>query len=643
MYIKELQLENYGPIENFKYSMPFDSNGNPLPVVLIGKNGVGKTILLSNILHSLIETKRKFYNTLQEVSEDNYYRVGSKQYIKSGKNSSYFKVEFNNNSHFVDLMVMDYDLYKSNYDRDSHPNVDLNNDKLKKDGFFHNLKQPTENVFTKNVFLYFPVDRYYIPTWENKDNENLKFITDEQSFIGINNTNIVQYNLLSSVESWILDVVIDKLLYEEKTINETIGEHTITRQFYSGKNTNIQTTINSILSKIFTNRPYQSVRIGVSNKEHRKISVIGVYPDRSEEQIVPKFSNLSSGEMMIFGIFISIIKAYDKATNSQSIDFNTVSGIVMIDEIDTHLHSDLLKDVLPSLIKMFPKIQFIITSHSPFFLLGMQETFDKKCQFVALPTGTIMENIEYFDEIKRCYSIIDSSYENILNAFNKYQNDFKNLTKPLIITEGKTDWKHLKHALSVFNTNGDFTDLDLEFLEYSENLGDKDLENLLKNLAKIPRSNIIIGVFDNDSKIGQTYIDSMNLGNKVFACSIKDTLGYNCEVSIELLYRREELCTVATDGRRIYLSDEFTEKSKQLKTDSCVVCHNQTLIDAFKRGIIKIVDKQVFDNNENSLALSKETFASNILNEVEPFVNFSVDGFKDIFNTIHSIIFSESN
>lgn len=48
---------------------------------------------------------------------------------------------------------------------------------------------------------------------------------------------------------------------------------------------------------------------------------------------------------------------------------------MLIDEIDAHLHSDLLKDVLPELISLFPKIQFIISSHSPFFLLGMKDKF----------------------------------------------------------------------------------------------------------------------------------------------------------------------------------------------------------------------------------------------------------------------------
>ena len=43
-------------------------------------------------------------------------------------------------------------------------------------------------------------------------------------------------------------------------------------------------------------------------------------------------------------------------------------GIAIIDEIDVHLHISLQKKVLPFLIKAFPKIQFIVSTHSPFVI-----------------------------------------------------------------------------------------------------------------------------------------------------------------------------------------------------------------------------------------------------------------------------------
>jgi predicted ATP-binding protein involved in virulence len=40
-------------------------------------------------------------------------------------------------------------------------------------------------------------------------------------------------------------------------------------------------------------------------------------------------------------------------------------GVIMIDEVDMHLHPAWQQTVLVDLIKAFPKIQFIVTTHSP--------------------------------------------------------------------------------------------------------------------------------------------------------------------------------------------------------------------------------------------------------------------------------------
>lgn len=50
------------------------------------------------------------------------------------------------------------------------------------------------------------------------------------------------------------------------------------------------------------------------------------------------------------------------------IDPEDLLGIVIIDEIDVHLHISLQKKVLPFLIKAFPRVQFIVSTHSPFVI-----------------------------------------------------------------------------------------------------------------------------------------------------------------------------------------------------------------------------------------------------------------------------------
>jgi len=47
------------------------------------------------------------------------------------------------------------------------------------------------------------------------------------------------------------------------------------------------------------------------------------------------------------------------------------SAIVLIDEIETHLHVELQKRALPFLTRMFPSVQFIVATHSPFVITSL--------------------------------------------------------------------------------------------------------------------------------------------------------------------------------------------------------------------------------------------------------------------------------
>ena len=40
-------------------------------------------------------------------------------------------------------------------------------------------------------------------------------------------------------------------------------------------------------------------------------------------------------------------------------------AVVLVDEIDLHLHPKWQRDLVPTLSKIFPNVQFIVTTHSP--------------------------------------------------------------------------------------------------------------------------------------------------------------------------------------------------------------------------------------------------------------------------------------
>lgn len=82
------------------------------------------------------------------------------------------------------------------------------------------------------------------------------------------------------------------------------------------------------------------------------------------------FNTLSSGFAAVLDIVLDIIIRMEKSTNSSFV-FD-VPGIVLIDEIEAHLHLDLQKSILELLTTIFPNIQFIISTHSPFILNSLE-------------------------------------------------------------------------------------------------------------------------------------------------------------------------------------------------------------------------------------------------------------------------------
>lgn len=88
-----------------------------------------------------------------------------------------------------------------------------------------------------------------------------------------------------------------------------------------------------------------------------------------KENKVFGFDELSDGYSAVIYIVSDLILRMDKNwILGDSLSEYNMEGIVLIDELETHLHIELQKKILPFLIKFFPRIQFIVTTHSPYIL-----------------------------------------------------------------------------------------------------------------------------------------------------------------------------------------------------------------------------------------------------------------------------------
>ncbi|MBF4364642.1 AAA family ATPase, partial [Vibrio anguillarum] len=83
-----------------------------------------------------------------------------------------------------------------------------------------------------------------------------------------------------------------------------------------------------------------------------------------------KFDKLSSGYQSILSIYADLLMKVElKEVSAQEL-----SGVVFIDEIDAHLHVSLQRKIFSFFDQAFPKVQFIVTTHSPFVVQSVNNS-----------------------------------------------------------------------------------------------------------------------------------------------------------------------------------------------------------------------------------------------------------------------------
>jgi len=74
---------------------------------------------------------------------------------------------------------------------------------------------------------------------------------------------------------------------------------------------------------------------------------------------------LSAGFQAVLSLIFSIVEWIESVNDEDSISIQDATGTVIIDELDVHLHPEWQLIIRNMLDKLFPKLQFIITTHSP--------------------------------------------------------------------------------------------------------------------------------------------------------------------------------------------------------------------------------------------------------------------------------------
>ena len=304
--------------------------------------------------------------------------------------------------------------------------------------------------------------------------------------------------------------------------------------------------------------------------------------------------------------------------------------------------------------------QMLITTHSPAFYMK-RDSDDAKCFYVYksesgaskyesdIPVDDISEKIGFLPLVSPFIKLEQEKYlereKRLSGELEQIKQKYKEVVNRIIIlTEGKTDLKHIKFAFEQLNLNTEILNR-LDYYDFGSNktLGE-ELDNLLVKLSNIPRNNIIIGIFDRDKHVrepdaGKSYTA---MRNNVFRFNIpaleNDERKLEDKICIEHYYSNAEIETL-TDFGHLYMAKDFNQFG--VSADGYWVFQNYNKNASLTSiSIIDSSNKHLQKLNGNAQIVSKDDFADYVINHP---TEFNFNNFKKIFDVISAIIADTNN
>jgi hypothetical protein len=389
MYLKQLYVENSGPLQRVHLELPFTPEGTPTPVVLVGGNGSGKTNLLSIITDALIFGAAKCYsNVLPGMSETHkpWFRVIGTRTIRTGTPGSFTVIQFEHEgaTHLFTEKGgrIPSAEARSRLPESLQPAATWGDDHVKE---FVLEETAAKNILEKGVYVYFPSSRAEAPHWLNTENLAAAEFDIQPRFAGRVSHPMYVEKAIERLQQWLLSVILESRcdfdLFQQEEVVRLRPLGNVARSLATKQ---ILALANNILRQILGDPGARFAWLGRSHPD--KLGFL------TANGAIPTLGGLSSGQSTLLGIFGTILFYGDH----RGLSHDHIPGICLIDEIDAHMHVDLQHRALPELIGLFPKMQFIVSSHSPLFVLGMERKFGADgMAIIDMPSGTSIQAQAY--------------------------------------------------------------------------------------------------------------------------------------------------------------------------------------------------------------------------------------------------------
>ncbi|MGX6592811.1 AAA family ATPase [Cetobacterium ceti] len=439
MKIKELYIKNFRCYENLKISL--DENYT----ILIGANGAGKTAILDAMAIALGGYVSYFDTNNYGITKDDslykMYELGSRI-----ERTHQFPVSVKAIGTLSGKEIQWERALKSEKGRTANVNL---KDISSYANILDNKIQNGDTNLIIPIIAYYGTGRLWMQKRDTRKNKNnvrisrLKGYTDCLS--PISNEKLML--------KWFEEMTYIKL-QEGKNIPELeIVERAVAQCYKS---------IDESISEVNIYFDVKSRELEISTK----------YLDERIEKLPLRL--LSAGIKSTLSMVADI--AYRMAIlNPQLLEKITeeTPGIILIDEIDMHLHPAWQKKIIQDLCKIFPKVQFIFTTHSPTIIANIYKKHIRILNSleVFIPQNTtygrdsdaiLREIMEVNIKPKDIVALIDNIYEDIDQGNISSGKERLEQLKKIV---GENDEEFIKAQIS---------------LEFEESLSDLDTEDILE-------------------------------------------------------------------------------------------------------------------------------------------------------------------
>ena len=502
-FIEKMIFHNRAPFKHLELSFKDKDI-----IMLNAVNGGGKTTVLSHIVDAFYELARKYYQEEFEGRQFKFYRVSSAIYNLNPEEASFVYIRFNLNGEQVDYVDV-----RNHTTLDYYDGAIVLENKIPFFFFFKQLEkrnsvkffssnideQKAKCIFEQGIATYFPSYRFEYPGYLNGIYKaSLKFDYDGK-INGYLPNPIEVITDLPNLANWLMDVVLDGQIYKQTQKvpvgNDKTIDIDVTPEFLR-----IFNSINSIINQTLYNKK-GTLRLGIGKRSNpgQRISVMLDSQDGQSFTYYPSIFNISAGEACIITMFGEILHQADNLGK-----FSDISGIVIIDEVDKHLHIKLQKEILPRLFDLFPNIQFILSSHSPFVSMGLANHLPLRSKIIDLSSG---EGIEIspqenplYEEVYQMMLSENEQYKKMYESLKSSHKEYKLLVEDSYAQIYKIAWMKLKgidfdkdNLDVVFDNNADF-----EIISGNDCSGIAGLLNAKS--TEIYKGMKVIGLFDYDKE-----------------------------------------------------------------------------------------------------------------------------------------------